>query len=300
MLETDLILDRRRLKRRLNFWRVLAVLAGVAVLCVLAIPGIRGVGPHIVRLNVTGVINEDPKLDRAVRRLARDRSVPAVIVSIDSPGGAVAGGESLHDALLQVAKVKPVVAVMRGTAASAAYMIALPTTRIFARDSTLTGSIGVILQTGQVSGLLTKLGVTAEELVSGPLKGQPSFTEPLSPEGRQYLQGLVNDLFDQFVTMVADARHMDKDAVRKLATGQAYTGRQAVQLGLVDQIGGEQEARAWLAQAHGISDSTPVRDFETGNVYDRTFGAMTGALHLWLLGDTMSGAWSIWPGFARS
>ncbi|HYZ61859.1 MAG TPA: signal peptide peptidase SppA, partial [Acetobacteraceae bacterium] len=235
MLETDLLIDRWRLKRRLNFWRVVAVLAVVAAIGVAVLPGARAGGEHIARVNVTGIITENQKLNDAVVALAKDRRVPAVIVSIDSPGGAVAGGESLRAALMRVAAAKPVVAVMRGTAASAGYMVALPAERIFARDATLTGSIGVLLQTGEVSGLLSRLGVSAEAITSGPLKDQPSFTRPLTPAGREYLNGLVQDMYGQFVAMVAQARHLDEATVRKLADGRAYTGRQAKELGLVDE-----------------------------------------------------------------
>ncbi len=300
MLETDLLLDRRRLKRRLNFWRVAAVLAAVAVVCVLALPGIRGGGRHLARVNVTGIITEDRKLVEAVLALARDRSVPAVIVSIDSPGGSVAGGESLRGALLRVAAAKPVVAVMRGTAASAGYMVALPATRIFAREATLTGSIGVILQTGEVSGLLARLGISAEAVTSGPLKDQPSLTRSLTPQGRAYLNGLVADMYDQFVGMVAEGRHMDADAVRKLADGRAYTGRQAQKLGLVDEIGGEIEAREWLAKERNISTRLPARDVKPGDFYQRTIGAALGELWQSLLGAAPVGAWSVWPGAAAS
>jgi len=300
MLETDLILDRRRLKRRLNFWRVLAILLFVAALGVAAVPGWQRGGAHIARVNVTGIIGDNRQTTEAILGLARDRSVPAVIVSIDSPGGAVAGGQSLHDAIARVAAAKPVVAVMRGTAASAGYMVALPAARIFAEPSTLTGSIGVILEAGEVSGLLSKLGISVEALASGPLKDQPSYTRPLTPQGREYLNGLVADLFDQFVTMVAEGRHMDKDAVRKLADGRAYTGRQAVQLGLVDALGGEPEARDWLSKTHDIPARLPVRDLRPGGWYQRMVGSLLGPLRTALLGPTMTGAWAIWTGLAGS
>jgi len=230
--------------------------------------------------------------------------VPAVIVSIDSPGGSVAGGESLRGALLRVAAVKPVVAVMRGTAASAGYMVALPAARIFARDATLTGSIGVILQTGEVSGLLSRLGLSAEAITSGPLKDQPSFTRGLTVQGRDYLNGLVGDMYDQFVGMVADARHMDAAQVRSLADGRAYTGRQALKLGLVDEIGGEIEAREWLARERGVSTSVPAEDVKPGGLYDRTVGAtLAGAWHYAVSGVfappmAQAGAWALWQGGA--
>ena len=299
-LETDLLLDRRRLKRRLTFWRVLAVAAFAIAVVVAVLP--RGARPgltHIARVNVSGTITEDRKLLDAVLALAKDRSVPAVIVAIDSPGGTVAGGESLRAALLRVAAAKPVVAVMGGTAASAGYMIAMPAERIFAREGTLTGSIGVILQTGEVSGLLGKLGVTPEAITSGPLKDQPSFTRPLTPPGRAYLQALVADMYDQFVAMVALGRKMDPARVRELADGRAYTGRQALALGLVDQIGGEIEARAWLAETHKIAEGLPVQDVRTGTRYDRLVGATLGGLtgsFKGMLGVPVltPGAWAIW------
>jgi protease-4 len=296
VLEGDLLVDRRRLKRRLNFWRALAVLAIVAALGAVIWPHFSSETDHIARVNVTGIISDSRKLQDAVRALAHDDSVPAVIVSIDSPGGSVAGGEGLYNALRLVAAAKPVVAVMRGTAASAGYMVSLPAERIFARDATLTGSIGVILETAEFSHLLGTVGVDAEAITSGPLKDQPSFIRPLTPEGRAYLSGLVQDMYDQFVGMVAAARHMTPDAVRKLADGRAYTGRQAKALGLVDEIGGETEARAWLSKQHGIAENLPVRDLESGSFYQRTFGATMGGLRTLLLGTVSTGAWAIWTG----
>ena len=298
-LETDLILDRRRIVRRLNFWRVVAVGAGVIAVAAVVVPKVGGgIGRHVARVNVTGVIGEDRKLIESVMALAKDRNVPAVIVSIDSPGGSVAGGESLRGALLRVAAAKPVVAVMRGTAASAGYMVALPAARIFARDATLTGSIGVILQTGEVSGLLSRLGLSAEAITSGPLKDQPSFTRELTPQGRDYLHGLVGDMFDQFVGMVAEARHMDKEQVRGLADGRAYTGRQAQKLGLVDEIGGEIEAREWLARERGVPVSVPAADLRPGGLYDRTVGATLSGLFRSALSGVAAptGVWAIWQG----
>jgi protease-4 len=304
-LETDLIIDRRRLGRRLAFWRTLAVLAVVACVLVALRPvighGIGGV--YVARLPVDGVITDDPKLVDALHDVAKDANVAGLIVAIDSPGGSVNGGEALHDAIEQVAAVKPVVAVMGGTAASAGYMIAVPAARIFARQSTITGSIGVFLQTGDISGLLKMLGITADPIVSGPLKDQPSYVKPLTPEGRDVLQALVMDLYDQFVAMVATGRHMDPARVRQLADGRAYTGRQALTLGLVDSIGGETEARAWLASAKGVSTDLPTQDVETQSFYQRTFGGRFGSFGggLWKTlfsqGVMLDGALALWqPG----
>jgi protease IV len=280
---------------------VLAVLA--AILVALHGAGIGVGGAHVAKLSVSGIITDDEKLNEAVEKLADDGSVKALIVSIDSPGGSVAGGESLHDAIAHVAEKKPVVAVMGGVAASAGYMIAVPADRIFARAATLTGSIGVLLEAPDFSGLLGKLGIDADTLVSGPLKNQPSFTHPLSPEGRQVLQGLVMSLYDQFVAMVAAGRHMDSDKVRQLGDGRGYTGTQALRLGLIDEIGGEHAARAWLASTKGVSASLPVEEVTTDGFSLRVFtGSLTPIFDsLWktVISQSVSidGGWAIWQRF---
>lgn len=255
---------------------MLAIVAAVLV----AMQG-RGLwfgGAHLARLTVSGIITDDRKLTETVARLADDASVKALIVSINSPGGSVAGGESLHDAIARVAAKKPVVAVMGGTAASAGYMVAVPAARIFAREATLTGSIGVLLETGEASGLLKMLGIEAETITSGPLKDQPSYVRPLTPEGRDVLHGLVMDMYEQFVGMVAAGRHMDAARVRELADGRAYTGRQALRLGLVDAIGGEHEARAWLAESKDVSADLPVQDVSSRGLAERALSSSLGML----------------------
>lgn len=258
---------------------MLAVL--VAVLVGMRGDNLRFGGSRLARLTVGGVISDDRKLDDVVTRLADNDRVKALILAIDSPGGSVAGGEGLHDAIARVAARKPVVAVMGGTAASAAYMIAVPAARIFAREGTLTGSIGVLLETGEVSGLLKAIGVNAEAITSGPLKDQPSLIRPLTQQGKDVLQGLVMDMYDQFVGMVASGRHMDAARVRELADGRAYTGRQALKLGLIDAIGGEHDARLWLAQQRGVSADLPIEDVSTRSLTDR---ALSGSLS-WMVNE---------------
>lgn len=300
-LETDLLIDRRRLKRRLVLWRTLAVLALVgAVLAV--VHGRAGViaGSRVARLTVSGLITQDRKLDDQIVKLAADDRIKALLVEIDSPGGSVAGGEALHDAIGLVAAKKPVVVVMDGVAASAGYMIAVPAARIFAQEGTLTGSIGVLLPTGDVSGLLKTLGVSMDDIVSGPLKDQPSYTKPLTPEGRAVLQGIVTDLYDQFVEMVAAGRHMDPDKVRQLGDGRAYTGRQALKLGLIDAIGGERAARAWLAAERAVPTTLPVDDVTTEGLAARMFaGSLSGLFGMawksvFSQGVMLDGAWAVW------
>jgi protease IV len=300
-LETDLLVDRRRLKHRLLIWRTVAALA--VLVCALLVVGRGNFGvkrPHVARLTLSGLITEQRKLVETVAKLADDTWTKALIVSIDSPGGSVAGGEAFHDAIARVAEKKPVVAVMGGLGASAGYMVAVPAARIFAREGTLTGSIGVLLQTGEASGLLSKIGITSDAIVSGPLKDQPSFTQPTSPEGRRVLQALVMDMYDQFVGLVAAGRHMDAARVRELADGRAYTGRQALKLGLIDAIGGERDAREWLDAERSVSKDLPVEDLGIEGWAQRTFGGDADGLLSLTLKTLLSqrvildGAWAVW------
>ncbi|MFC0386433.1 signal peptide peptidase SppA [Muricoccus vinaceus] len=279
-LEADLLLDRRRLKRSRGLWRALAVLVVLAG-AALAFAGTReGTpvlaalgGPHLVRLTVSGTITEDRPLLEAIDRAAKSSAVRGLLLVVNSPGGTVSGGESLHAALARFRASKPVVAVFGGTAASAGYMIAMPAERIFARESSVTGSIGVLLQSFDVSDALRSIGVSAETIASGPLKDQPSPFRPLTEEGRAELRAVVADLHAQFVHMVAEGRRMPEERVRALADGRIMTGRQALAEGLVDAIGGEPEARAHLAQAHGIDPDLPLRDLHARDLRERAFGA---------------------------
>jgi protease-4 len=306
-LEADLLVDRRRLKRRLGFWRAAAVVLAVAALFVVfALPkdgpgaGLLGRG-HVARLPVSGFIFDDRRLIEAIDRAARDASVRGLIVAIDSPGGSVAGGEGLHAAIERFrGRRKPVVAVMGGTAASAGLMVAMPAERVLAREATLTGSIGVLLQTFDASELLDRIGVRPENLVSGPLKDQPSPFHPLSAEGRAALMRVVADMHEQFVAMVAEGRRLPAERVREIADGRVFTGRQALELGLVDAIGGEREARRWLAAEKGIPEETPVRDIEVRSGPERLLGwagrAVTKAVvSEWLAIDAPRAVWQPRP-----
>jgi len=287
-LEPDLLADRRRLRGRLTLWRGLAILALFGALALVFGSGARDALPgaqHVLRLPVSGTITEDRRVLEALDAAATDNSVRAVLVAIDSPGGTMAGGESLHTALARIARHKPVVAVMGATAASAGYMIAMPAQRVFARESTVTGSIGVLLQSVEISQLLDRLGIQPQVIASGPLKDQPSLFRPLTEEGRAALNRVIGDLYAQFVAIVAAGRHMDPERVRTLADGRVFTGRQALEAGLIDAIGGEREARAWLAAERQVPESLPIRDIETRSRVERLLSSATESIMKTLLSE---------------
>ena len=296
-LDADAILDRRRLKRNLIVWRGVAV---VAVLGAVFLGLWRGdrliVRDHVVRLAVEGLIVDDAERLEALNRIASDERAKALIVRIDSPGGTTVGGEALYHGLRRVADKKPVVATIRTLGTSAGYLAALAGHRIIARESSLTGSIGVLVQTAEMSGMLEKLGVSAEVIRSAPLKGKPSPLAPLSEEDRQATQEVVDDVHQWFVGIVAERRKLAPEQAQALAQGRVYSGRQALKLGLIDELGGEVEARAWLRKAHKLSTSLPVRPLELSDEGLGLFRLITGLAEKMSLSEklTLDGLVSVW------
>jgi len=286
-LDSDSLIDRRRLKRRLALWRLAALAALVALVAVAVgrAPQLQQISrsERIGVLRIEGLILSDPYREQTVRELVEDDRLAALIVRIESPGGTTFGSESLYRALRAVAEVKPVVAVMEGVAASGGYMAAIAADHIVARESTLTGSIGVILEATNFVGLMEKLGIESESIKSAPLKAEPNPFDRLSPAAREATRALVDDVHDMFVRMVADRRGMDPARARALADGRVYTGAMAADVGLVDALGGEAEALAWLEAERGVDADLPQVDVEIDyprELLDRLVSAAVGKSHL--------------------
>lgn len=297
LADVDYWLDRRRLKRALTWWRVLAIVALVAAV-IAAVGRFERIvtGRHIARLAVEGIIVDDRERDRTLVKLAKDDTVKALIVRIDSPGGTVVGGETLFRRLQEIAAKKPVVAVMGEVATSAAYMTALACDHIVAYEGTVTGSIGVIMQTTDVTELLGKIGIKPETLKSGPLKAQPNPLEPFTPEAREAAMNVINDMFEMFVGMVADRRKLDRAAVLTMADGRVFTGRQALANGLIDALGGEDAAKTWLASARHVDADLPVRDVTIPGPQEDILDLVGGAFGkaLFSEGVKLDGLVSLW------
>jgi protease IV len=260
-LDADYLVERQRLKRRLLLWRIIAlvIIGGVALSTFTDIKNLAA-GDHIARLNVSGILVDDLDREQALDELRNDADVLALIVRIDSPGGTIVGGESLYRQLRAVGTEKPVVAVMGSMATSAGYMTALGTDHLFAREGSLTGSIGVLMQTANVTGLLEKIGIKPDTIKSGPLKAQPNPLEVTTPEARQAIKDVVMDMYGMFVEMVAERRNMDLDQAKALADGRVYSGRQALANGLIDAIGSEAEAVDWLEKTREIPSGMAIRN----------------------------------------
>jgi protease-4 len=313
-LDAESIIDRRRLKRRVTIWRIAAVLFGVLLLGTLLlgdreITGSAGILPHIARVTVDGIITDDRKVQELLERVAKADQVKAVILDINSPGGTTTGGEAMYDAVRRLAEKKPVVAVCGTLATSAAYIVAIATDRIFVYGNTITGSVGVIFQWAEVTELLHTLGIKVEEIKSGPLKAVPSPFEPMDQRGRELTEEMVQEAKTWFVDLVAERRKIEPNSVPGLTEGRIYSGRQAVELKLADQIGDEETAMSWLRTERDVPAGLKVVDWkpkaESGGLFGWLIRSMADAIGIstgtiaGLVGQAMStlkldGLVSVW------
>lgn len=274
----DLLADRRALRRKLSLWRLFAL--GIAALAILgaglALSGSRWrpLDRHVAKIAISGVITGDEESLKLIRSVANAKSAAAAMIVINSPGGTTAGAERLHDEIRRLAEKKPVVAVVGTLAASGGYIAAIGADAIVAEGNSLVGSIGVLFQYPNVSRLLEMVGVKMEDVKSSPLKASPNPFEPTNEPARQAIAALVADSFDWFKTLVKTRRSLDDAELARVADGRVFTGRQAVGLKLIDRLGGEREARAWLDSEKKIATTLPLREWKPDRGLER-FGLTT-------------------------
>lgn len=282
----DDIIDRRRLRRKLTFWRVAAL--GIAALAVGALAswamgdrfGGAAATDHIAKIKIEGTITEDEELLKRIERITDSDRVKGVVVWINSPGGTTAGGEAIYEAVRKLAEKKPVVAQVGTLAASAGYMIASAADHIVARQSSIVGSIGVLIQFPNFTGLMEKIGVGVDGVKSSPLKAEPSPFSPTTDEERAMLRALVMDSYEWFVGIVDERRPLSRAEALAVADGSIFTGRQGLERKLVDELGGEAQAVAWLA-TRGVNADLSVIEWKPvrqGGVFGSlSLARLTGA-----------------------
>jgi protease-4 len=264
-LETEALLERRRLRRRVSFWRSLGIAAAVLLVGGLLLGSEQfaqlGQPQQIARVAIEGAITDDREQLQMLKKVADADHVKGVLVFINSPGGTTTGGESLFEALRKIGEKKPVVGQFGTVAASAGYIAGLGTDHIVARGNTITGSVGVLIQWPEVDQLLDKVGVKMNTLKSGELKATPNPFEPLDEASRQATQQMVDESYKWFVSLVEDRRKIKVADVPGLPAGRVFSGREALQHKLVDQIGGEAEAVKWL-ESKGVTADLKVIDWK--------------------------------------
>jgi protease IV len=289
-LDSDVIVDRRRIRRKLTFWRVIAALFAIGAIVtagLLATPDARSTfstSGSIARVHIDGLIRSDADRVEALERLENSRAA-AVVVHINSPGGTTAGSEQLYDALVRLKAKKPLAVVVEGLAASGGYITAIAADHIVAQQTSLVGSIGVLFQIPNFTDLLKTVGVKVEEVKSSPLKAAPNGYEPTTPEARAALDSLVKDSYAWFRSLVKERRGMDDALLEKVADGRVFTGHQAIDLKLIDQLGDEKTAVAWLVAQKGVKSGLPVHEYKLAPRFgDLTFLRAAASITLDALG----------------
>lgn len=265
------------------FWGLclLALALAAAFGRMAALPG--GHGDRLALVTVRGPILDPAPTLAWIRRLETETRVRGVLLRVDSPGGGAAASQELYTALERLARRMPIAVSMGATAASGGLMVSMAGTRIFANPSTVTGSIGVRMDIPQLQGLMDKVGVGQETLVTAPFKDAGSYLRPLTPRDRAYFEHVLMDMHEQFVGIVATGRKMERPKAAALADGKIFTGQEAQRLGLVDVLGGEDAALDWLADTTGVPASRPLlrkKDATRTALLERLLNGLTSLLGL--------------------
>jgi len=272
-MDREYLVERRKLGRKVRFWRASAFF--IALIALLGVGLYAAGGPqlerrqaHIAKFKISGVITGDEATLKLIHDIEESNAKAALVV-IESPGGTVTGSEALYDALRKLSAKKPTVAVVDGMAASGGYIAAIGTDHLIARETSIVGSIGVLFQYPDIVRMLDMIGIKVESIKSSPLKAAPSPIESATPESRAAIAALVTANYDWFKGLVKDRRHMDDTRLTDISDGRVFTGKQGVALGLVDEIGSEDQAIAWLEKERGIAKDLPVRDWYRKGLAER-------------------------------
>ncbi len=264
-INADSIIDRIYLKAQISKWRILAIIFAVIAMLVVvgrAVPNDITKSDYVARVSFNGIIGDDQRIYDLIDSVEKDDKAKAVIIWIDSPGGSAVAGEEIYLRLRKLSEKKPVVSVMRSVAASAGFLVSLGGDQSFARAGTITGSIGVLMESAEVTELIEKLGIKPISIKSSPLKASPSPFEKSTPEAEKVIRDMIMDFYKRFVDITAERRNLPRERVVVLADGRVYSGTQAVEYKLADAIGGEKEAREWLAKNKNISEDIEISDVE--------------------------------------
>ncbi|WP_375327335.1 signal peptide peptidase SppA [Candidatus Tisiphia endosymbiont of Nemotelus uliginosus] len=268
-ISPDYLIERKLQRRNLMLWKLAAICLFVTSIATIIVKRQENTsskyissGKYIASVLIDEIIFEDTKRDKKLEKIIDDEQISALIVHVNSPGGTVVGSEKIYNILRKISEKKPVAVVMGTLAASGGYLISLGGDYIVSHNGTITGSIGVIFQTLEVTDLAQKLGITFNNFKSGELKAAPNPTEKVTQAVREAIMLNIEDTYNYFVELVASRRGLPIEEVKKLADGRIYSGRQALQLNLVDAVGTQDDAIKWLQDTKKVDKNLKVREFK--------------------------------------
>lgn len=271
-ISPDYLIERKRNKAQINRWKILSLILFVVIAFIsgnnifsyknvsLSLSAMKH--SYIASISFDEIIYDNLSRIKKLEKLAEDKDLKALIIHINSPGGSVVGSEMLYDTLRKIAKNKPVVAVMDSVAASGGYLIALGADYIVAHNGTITGGIGVLMEMAEITELATKIGIKFNHFKSSELKGNPHFTEKLTPEAKNAVMENIFDVYDYFIELVAKRRNLDLDFVKKIADGRIYSAKLALKYKLIDEIGNEDSAVKWFEKQRGIEKDLKILEIK--------------------------------------
>ena len=225
----------------------------------------------IAKITVEGIIKDRNDILEQLENLDNDQNVKGLITIINSPGGTYVGSKEIHESIKNLSKKIPTVAYMREMATSGGYLVSLSSDRIFGNEATITGSIGVILQTANISQLLNKLGINPVIIKSGDLKAVPNPAEEIDEEKLVYLKDIIQNMQAEFLNLVKKHRDISSSTIELVSDGRIVTGKQAKDLKLIDAVGTENDALSWLRQEAGLSNDVKVKDLSIRSDIDKLF-----------------------------
>ena len=244
--------------------------------------------PHIARISISGIIYDNNKLVETINNLSKNENVKSVFVKINSPGGTVVGSESLYVAIDRLSNIKPVISLMGEVATSGGYIVALASNHILARQNTLTGSIGVIIEYQNFSELSNKIGISIDSIKSGKIKGGQNPLSPFDPLVKNNDQKLVDYSFDWFISLIKNNRNIDQNVIDLVSDGRTLTGGMAMDLGLIDGIGSEKEALEYLETNYPSIKGLKIIDIEipsTNNFFFEEFFSRISTTNIKFISD---------------
>ena len=264
-LDWQILEETKKKWYRKGLWRgvLISIILATAIYLFSNVTNFSSNFSHIARININGIIFDNSKLVEIIDNLAKNENVKSVLVKINSPGGTVVGSESLYVAINSLSQKKPVISLMGEIATSGGYIVALASNYILARQNTLTGSIGVIVENQNFSELSEKIGVNKDNTKSGKIKGGQNPLSPFDPLVKINNQKLVNYSFDWFISIIKKNRNINQSVLELVSDGRTLTGGMALDLGLIDGIGTEKEALKYLETNYPDFKGLPIIDIET-------------------------------------
>ena len=249
-------------RRRLFFWRTISFIT-FAIIVYLSFENQEqsSSNDYIANYNISGLLISADEIIEDLEELKSNNEVNSIIISVDSPGGTTVSAEEIYLKLKEVSLVKPTAIVMRNIATSGAYLLSLGGDVIFSRENTITGSIGVLLQWARVDEALSKLGIEVNEVKSGKLKAEPDFFGEIDEEAQQVTKEIIDETFEWFIRIVKVERDLNPSEIYTISDGRIFTGRQAIELNLVDEIGDKNDAKIWLVENKEIDSNSPIIDY---------------------------------------